>query len=130
MQTNPVTETIQAAFQMEIANQFTTKGDTLTLTLPDGGHLTIAATAVTPTAHAKPHQTTTHDAHTYHYVHQHDFGYGNDEHQALERLLLRNMEDCRSYLDDVCHTFLDAKFHDFEITFPDGTAYLLTVEPA
>ncbi len=130
MQTNPVIEAIQAAFQMEIANQFTTKDDTLVVTLPDGGHLTIGATPITPTAKQAPHQPATHSEHTYHYVHQHDFGYGNGDEQSLTRLLLRSEEDCRSYLDDVCHTFLDATFRDYEITFPDGSAYLLTVDPA
>ncbi len=129
MQNNPVMESIQAAFQMEIANQFTVKDDTLVLTLPDQSRLVIGANPITPTKHTQPNTPTA--KHTYHYVHQHDFGYGNaDEHQPLQRLLLRNMEDCRSYLDDVCQTLLDAAFHDFEITFPDGSAYLLTVDPA
>ena len=127
MQNNPVMEVIQTAFQMEIANEMTTTTEGLVVTLADHKRVLITTTPIT-TGITQPHPKP--DTHTYHYIHQHDFGYGQvDEIKTVKRLTLRNIEDCRSYLDDVCESFLNATNRDFEITFADGTAYLITIEP-
>lgn len=117
-------EAIHAAFRLEIANQFTTTDESLTVTLFNGTRAVIGAPQVTPATTASPHPTFSHDTHTYHYTHQAD---GEKSHS---RLTLHNMEECRVYLDDVCHTFLNATIHDNEVVFPDGTAYLVTVTTA
>ena len=135
MSINPVIEAVQAAFNLEIANQFTVTDNTLTITLPDHTRLLITAEPVstpgTPTP-AAPHQSATSpDTHTYHYLHQHDFDSGaTDARPPLGRLLLHNLAECQAYLDDVCHSFLVANIRDNEITFPDGTAYLMTINYA
>lgn len=120
-------EAIQAAFKLEIANPFTTTATTLTVALSDGGHAVIGATLVSPTVHTTS-QTPSPSTHTYHYRHQHDFD--GADNQPMQRLLLRNIADCRSYLDDVCHTFLAGTWRDNEVTFPDGTVYLITIAAA
>lgn len=116
MLNNPVIEAIYAAFKLEIANQFVLNHDTLELTLPGQSRLIIAAHKVNPATN-NSHQATLTNTHTYHYT------------QTDQRLLLHNIEECRAYLDDVCHNLLDVPVHDFEITFPDGTVYLITIEP-
>ena len=128
---NHVIEAIHAAFQMEIANQFTTTEHTLTVTLPDHGRIVITAQPIDaysgkPVATPQP----AHDAHTFHYIHQHDYGYGHADEQPLNRLMLHNLAECRAYVDDVCHTFLVAQIHDNEITFPDGAGYVLMINNA
>ena len=126
MSINPVSAVLQAAFNLEIANPFTVHDNTITVTLPHGDTVVITVFPLTPITHTiPPHRPT---EHTYHYEHQHDFTATPD--QPLARLILHNLEDCRSYLDDVCHTFINAEVRDFELTFPDGAVYLITVDPA
>lgn len=116
---NPVMEAIHTAFRWEIANQFTTTEQTLTITLTDGTRAVISAPQVaTPT---KPHRPVINrNQHTYHYTHQTDD----------KKFILHNLEECRVYLDDVCHTFLNATVRDNEVIFSDGSAYLVTVTTA
>lgn len=118
MSTNPVIETIYAAFKIEIANQFTLDEATITLTLPNQSRVEITAPRVDATTTPHTNQTPIiNAAHTYHYTQQNG------------RLLLHNLEECRVYLDDVCQTFLNATIRDNEVTFPDNTAYLVMVTP-
>ena len=131
MQNNPVIEAIYAAFQLEIANQFTLTDHALMVTLPDQNCIAIRAPQVTASATNTAPTTdfhTTRDAHTYHYIHQHNFT--TDTKHPLPKLLLHNGEECRAYLDDICHTFLNATIRDNEITFPDSTTYLVMLDPA
>ncbi len=112
---NPVIEAIYAAFKLEIANQFDLHDNILELTLPNQQRLMIAA----PKVNTVPitDYTIPNDTHSYHYK------------QTNKRLLIHNIEECRAYLDDVCHNLLNVPVHDFELTFPDGTVYLITIEP-
>ncbi len=128
MSNNPIIQAIDAAFKLEVANQCTLTENTLTVTLPNQAYVIINAQCIKADANNKTqHLTLPIDAHSYEYVHQHDFS--SDEHQPLQRLLLRNIEDCRAYVDDVCQNLLDVPVHDFEVQFSDGTTYLITIEP-
>ncbi len=128
MPTNSIIQALDAAFKLEIANQFILTDNTLTVTLPDQKQIVINAQCIKTDANNKPqHLTLPIDTHSYEYVHQHDFS--SNEQQPLQRLLLRNIEDCRAYVDDVCQNLLDVPVHDFEVQFSDGTTYLITIEP-
>lgn len=127
MQINPVIEALYAAFRLEIANQFVLSDDSLVVTFPDQTRAIINAQQVV----ASPNTTNAHisiasafnSTHTYHYQHRRDF-----DPQAPALLTLQNIEDCRSYLDDVCQNLLSVPVHDFEVTFPDQTVYLITID--
>lgn len=126
MITNPVIEAIFAAFRLEITNPFTLTQQTLVITFPDQSHAVIRAPQVTPASLSNddtPAFTTIKHPHTYHYRHRHDYGQPHNE-----LLTLHNTEECRAYLDDICHNLLNATVCDCEITFPNGARYLLTVE--
>ena len=127
MQINPVIEAIYAAFKLEIGNQFFLTNNSIVVTFPDQSRAVISAPQVAPSPDSlnlvTPDIPPLNSTHTYHYLHQHDF---NQQSESL--LNLQNLEDCRAYLDDVCQNLLSVPVHDFEITFPDGTIYLLTIE--
>ena len=113
---NIVITSIAAACQMELANRVKPVGDnSLRLTLPNQHQVLITAkrlgNAPLYQPPAKPQK------HTYHYTANPDAG---------GKLLLLSLEDCRSYLDDVCQNLLDAEYRDGELTFPNGDIYLLT----
>ena len=126
MPINPVMEALYAAFQLEIANQFTFTKNALRITLPDQTYLIVRAYHVNPVASpAMTHSISVpKHAHTYHFLHLHDFNNAQD----TDRLVLQSLEDCCAYIDDVCRNLLNATLRDLEVTFPDGTAYLITVE--
>lgn len=125
MITNPVIEAIFAAFRLEITNPFTLTQQTLVITFPDQSHAVIRAPQVVHTSNTKytAPKTALKQTHTYHYRHRHDYGQPHNE-----LLTLHNAEECRAYLDDICHNLLNATVRDCEITFPNGARYLLTVE--
>ena len=113
---NIVTTSIAAACKMEIANRVKPVGDnSLLLTLPKQRQVLITVKPLRkdpfyrPPAHPQKH--------TYHYHANPDAG---------GKLLLLSLEDCRSYLNDVCQNLLDAEYRDGELTFPNGDIYLLT----
>ena len=113
MPTNPVLATIRAAFNAEIANPFTVHDHTITVDLPHGDPVAITVLPLSPSTPTTSRLKTTH---TYHYTHQDTPG----------RLVLHNLTELRAYQDDVCQTLLNARYRDGEVTFPDGTTYLLT----
>ena len=123
MQTNnPILKIIYDTMQTEITNRINATPHSIQLTLPNEAKIIIGAIMTTaPLYIVPPFSIRTNKTHTYHFLHQ-----SNDTNQS-SRLTLLSMEDCRSYLDDVCQTLLNATFHDFEITFPDGSTYLILV---
>lgn len=120
--TNPIIKTIAQVFQNEITNTYATTPHSITLTLPNEQTLIIGVILTTAPLHSSPaFKFGTTNTYTYHYQHQ---------PHTTTRLTLQSLEDCRSYIDDICHTMLNATFNDFEVTFPDGSAYLIMITPA
>ena len=116
---NPVIKIIHTVFQSELANTFIFNNEQLTVVLPNHHQLLISAPCIkSKHHHAIPNLNST-QRHTYHYQYQQKHVSPNT------RLTLHNLEECRIYLDDICHTFLNACIRDFEIIFSDGTTYLL-----
>lgn len=116
---NPVMEAIQAAFKIEVANQFTTTSNSIIVTLSNKEHVRIEALPIPVVQHRET------DQQNYCTVQQHSYHY--NQMPQPHSVVLQNIEDCRSYLDDVCHTLINATFHDFEVTIPDGRTYLITI---
>lgn len=127
MQINPVMEVIYAAFKLEIANQFFLTNNSLVVTFPDQTRAVISAPQVSPAPddlnHEPPVIPSLNDQHTFHYSHQHDF-----DDQTDKLLTLQSLDDCRSYLDDICENLLSVPTRNCEVTFPNGTVYLITVD--
>ena len=121
---NPVMEVIYTAFQLEIDNDFVFNQNCLTVNLPNQKQIMISAPQISTTDRPFSQPLISPNKHTYHY--QYHLKH-SDTTQPNPRLFLHNLEECRVYLDDICNTFLTARVHDFEITFPDGTVYLLMV---
>lgn len=117
-------------FNLEIANHYTTTEHAVIIDFPDRTQAVIAAHPVAGHFPRRPVLPPLRQDHSYHYVHQHDYGYGREpEVLGLNKLTLRGWEDCRVYLQDACETLLAAEFNDFEITFDSGPVYLLTITP-
>ena len=120
---SPVIQAIQSAFSNEIANDFQFTNHSLTVTLPNKKKLNIVVPLiVAPTQLlTQPFFRSSKMIHTYHYLHQ-------NEKILPARLTLQSIEDCRSYVDDICQTMLNANMRDNEITFPDGSVYLIIIK--
>lgn len=116
MENNIVITCIAAACQMEIANRVKPVGDnSLLLTLPKQNQVLITVKPLRNDPFYRPPEKP--QKHTYHY---------NANPDAGGKLQLLSLEDCRSYLNDVCQNLLDAEYRDGELTFPNGDIYLLT----
>ena len=109
---------IHDTMQQEITNPVTRAPHALRLTFPDNKQAIIGIILTTAPLHqTAPYELKTAQAHTYHYLHQ----------ATKQPFTIRGIEDCRCYIEDICQTMLNAKFRDFEITFPDGSRYLIMV---
>ena len=120
---NPVFNIIQSAFAAEIANDHQVTPHAITVKLPDNTRVIIGTILTTPSTHTvPPYPVRTDTEHSYHYLHQ-----TSNPTTAPTPLTLQSIEDCRSYLEDVCRSMINAEFRDFEITFPDGSSYLIVL---
>ena len=130
MTKNILLDFVQVVFSQEIANHYTVTEHAVVIDFPDRTQAVIAAHPVAGHFPRHPVLPPLRKDHSYHYVHQHDYGYGRDpEVSELNKLTLRGLEDCRVYLQDACETLLAATFNDFEVTFDSGPVYLLTITP-
>ncbi len=119
---NPILNIIQSAFAAEIANDHQITPHAIVVNLPNKKRIIIGVILTVPsTRTVAPYPLRTDKQHTYHYLHQ----FTNATPTAPKPFMLQSLEDCRSYIEDVCRTFFNADFHDFEITFPDGSTYLV-----
>lgn len=117
MPNNIVTIAIAAACQMEIANPVKYANDnSLLVTLPNQQQVLITVKPLRNDPCYRP--PTTAQRHTHHYTANPD---------TMGKLQLLSLDDCRSYLDDVCQNLLDANYRDGELTFPNGDIYLVTL---
>ena len=105
MITNPVIEAIFAAFRLEITNPFTLTQPTLIITFPDQSRAVINVQQIGPTSPSAnaPLISTPNNTHTWQYLHQH-----HSKQHSTQLLTLQSIEDCRAYLDDICHNLLNA----------------------
>lgn len=128
---NPVIKIIQTAFQTEIANPITSTAHSLTITLPDNQQIIIGAILTTaPLYNIPPFPIRTDRPHTFHYdTHQSQIKISHPK-ATNSHLTLLSLTDCQSYLDDICHNLFNATCRDSEITFPDGSKYLIMVTTA
>ncbi|MCQ2381845.1 MAG: hypothetical protein MJ054_00915 [Clostridia bacterium] len=125
MELNPVIEVIYAAFKLELANDFFLENNKLFITLKNKHRVVITAPQVSSTtALSQDTVPTTKNTHTYHYIHQDDFV---EEKRPSGLLLLNNIEECYAYIDDICQNLLNVPVRNFEVTFPDGTIYLIKI---
>ncbi len=51
------------------------------------------------------------------YVSSHDFGYGRDGENKINRLHLRNLKDCEIYINNILKTGYVATFHRNTLKF-------------
>ncbi len=122
---NPILNIIQSAFAAEISNDHQVTPHAITVELPDKTCIIIGTILTCPSTRTVPPYPIQTDAkHSYHYLHQ-------AEHTTTDPqpFTLQSIEDCRSYVEDVCRTLINAEFHDFEMTFPDGSSYLIAIAP-
>ena len=126
---NPIMKIIHEVFAKEIANPYTVTAHAITLKFPDHNQAIIGAILTTaPLLQVPPFSIKKNYQHTFHYLHQHDHNPTNSE--SLTPFTLHSLADCRSYLDDLCRTCFNAQFNDFELTFPDGSTYLIVITSA
>ena len=111
---------IRDTMQQEITNSIDITPHALRITFPNHTQAIVGVILTAAPTQQTPHALKTTQTHTYHYLHQ----------TITQPFTLHSLEDCRCYIDDICKTMLNAKFHDFEITFSDGSRYLIMVTPA
>ena len=128
---NPVIKIIQTIFQTEIANPITNTAHSLTITLPDNQSVIIGAILTTaPLYKVPPFAIRTERPHTFHYDTYQSQIKTSHTQATNPRLTLLSLADCQSYLDDICHNLLNTTCRDLEITFPDGSKYLIVATTA
>ena len=59
------------------------------------------------------------------YVKNHSFGYGGEIEKPINKLLLRNLNDLKYYVDDVVKTTLNCQYENNIITFKDDNSKVL-----
>lgn len=126
-----VVDFLQTIMRTEITNTVHRRGNTLLINLSD--HTTAHVTAPQVSRTTLPPQQTearVQNFATLQYVMQHDYGYGAEHTQhALNRLELRNLDECRIYLEDAVGSQLNAYFTNGLIEFmTTGEKFLLTIE--
>ncbi len=63
------------------------------------------------------------------YVYKHVFGYGETLGDLkINKLQLRNIQDCKDYLQMICAAIFDATYYKNILTFKNGAKYLISLE--
>lgn len=126
-----VIDFLQTIMQTEITNPVCRRGKKLLVSLSDHTMAQITAPQVAQDT-LPPQQTEARIQNfaTLQYVMQHDYGYGDEhEHDVLNKLELRNLEECRTYIEDAVGSQLNAYFTNGLIEFiTTGEKFFLTVE--
>lgn len=126
-----VVDFLQTLMRTEITNTVHRRVNTLLIDLAD--HTTVRVTAPKMPRTTLPPQQTEARVQNFaslQYVMQHDYGYGAERtSQTLNRLELRNFDECRIYLEDAVGSQLNAYFTNGLIEFmTTGEKFLLTIE--
>lgn len=124
-----VVDFLQSMMKNEITNKVERHGDTLLINLSDQTVATVTAPKVARDT-LPPVQTEAkvQNIATLRYVVQHDYGYGEENRTELNRLELRNMDECRTYVEDAVGSQLNAYFTNYLIEFMNGEKFMLAVE--
>lgn len=120
---------LETIMHTEVTNSVQRQGDTLMVTLSDQTVAEIKAPKVARDT-LPPAQTEAkiQNIATLRYVTQHDYGYGDENRKELNRLELRNFDECRTYVEDAVGTQLNAYFTNYLIEFFNGEKFMLSVE--
>jgi len=51
------------------------------------------------------------------YVLEHDYGYGKDIEESIKKLTLRNLQDCKDYIEELLSITFDASLHNSVLCF-------------
>lgn len=124
-----VIDFLTTIMQTEITNRVNRLGNVLWVDLSN--HTTAQITAPMVEHTTQPplqNEATIHNIETLRYVLQHDYGYGQECHHGINRLELRNLEECRIYIEDAIHSQLNAYFTNHLIEFMSGEKFLLAIE--
>ena len=127
---NFVIDFLAMMMRREIKNMVQYHNNELLVNLSDRTTALITAPKVSRDT-LPPEQTeaTIHNLATWRYVMQHDYGYGdNYEHTVLNKLLLHDIDECRTYVEDAVGSQLNAYFTNYLIEFMNGEKFLLAVE--
>lgn len=124
-----VVDFLETMMRTEITNPVSRRGNTLLISLSDHTMAKVAAPKV-PRDTLPPVRTeaTIQNIATLRYVMQHDYGYGQEDRDHLNRLELHNMDECRTYVEDAVKSQLNAYFTNYLIEFMNGEKFMLTVE--
>lgn len=126
-----VIDFLQDIMRTEIANTFYRRGNVLLVKLADQTIARIIVPAVPRnTLPPQQNEARVQNFATIQYVMQHDYGYGAEpERKQLNKLELRNFDDCRVYIEDAIGSQLNAYFTNGLIEFIiTGEKFLLTME--
>ena len=125
-----VVDFLVTMMQREIINRVRRRGNTLWVDLTNHTVARVTAPKVAPeTLPPEQTQAQIHNIATVRYIIQHDYGYGGENQKhALNRLALRNFEECKTYVEDAVNSQLNAYYTNGLIEFMNGEKFLLTVE--
>lgn len=124
-----VIDFLETIMHTEICNPVSRRGKSLLISLSDQTRAVVRAPKVARET-LPPVQTEAkvQNIATLRYVMQHDYGYGEDGRNKLNRLELHNFDECRTYVEDVVNSQLNAYFTNYLIEFFNGEKFMLAVE--
>ena len=123
-----VVDFLESIMHTEVTNSVSRQGDTLTITLTDGNVAEVTAPKVArDTLPPEQVEAKVQNIATIRYVKEHDYGYGDEDRKELNRLELRNMDECRTYIEDAVTSQLNAYFTNYLIEFYNGDKFMLAV---
>ena len=123
-----VVDFLETIMHTEVTNSVSRQGDTLTITLSDGTKAEVTAPMVArDTLPPEQVEAKVQNIATIRYITQHDYGYGEENRKELNRLELRNMDECRTYVEDAISSQLNAYFTNYLIEFFNGDKFMLAI---
>lgn len=124
-----VIDFLATILKTEITNHVSRSGNTLLIELSNHTTAQITAPLVACDTQAPlQSEATIHNIETLHHVLHHDYGYGVEDRTAINRLELRNIEECCIYIEDAISSQLNAYFTNHLIEFMSGEKFLLAIE--
>ena len=130
MEKSFVIDFLNNMMQREISNPVSYRRKALLVNLSNHAIVRVIAPKV-PRNTQPPNQTEAqiHNFATLRYILQHDYGYGKEpEQQKLNKLELHNLDECRTYIEDVINNQLNAYFTNGLIEFMNGEKFMISIE--
>jgi len=124
-----VVDFLETIMHSEITNEIKRQQEALIIILSNGTTAQITAPKVARDT-LPPTQTEAkvQNIATLRYVTKHNYGYGDENRKELNRLELRNIDECRTYVEDAVTSQLNAYFTNYLIEFYNGDKFMLAVE--